>query len=83
MKTIKDNLSFHSWIATRILPTLMKTDEMSTTRSICLYKFKLDPADTTSSIRRIWPSLFGNLSVPAPGSGDKARGANVMVLNIQ
>lgn len=43
----------HSWIVTKTLPTSMKMDETSTTRSTCSYKFKLDPAGLASSPLRL------------------------------
>lgn len=74
MKMTADHLCFLSWTVTRTLPTLMKTDEMSTTRSTCLYK--LDPADVTSSDQSEQASLETSVSL---GSGGIAKRATAMV----
>lgn len=77
----EDDVSIHSWIATKILPTLMKMDETSTTRFTCLYKFTSDPqpiglSPSSSSDHSEQTSLETSVSL---SSSDKARGATVML----
>lgn len=61
----------------KIRPTLMKMDEMSTMRSTCLYKFKLEPAKRITYTLQVCP--IGGSKSWKPHCLWIARGASAMV----